>query len=156
MSAPAAVTTAGALPRRHAVRGHRIVGPAATVLMCTLAVKLIATGKEFVVAGVFGRSDALDAYLAALLVPALIINLVAESMSQALVPELVRVRVQRGIDAAAELVAVSLTRLCALLLAVCAAAALSAAWWVRCVGWNFPTAKLSLTLHLFYGLLPSV
>jgi putative peptidoglycan lipid II flippase len=133
-----------------------IAWPVVTVLACTLLVKLIATGKEFVVAGVFGRSDALDAFLAAMLVPSLIINLAAESMSQALVPELVRVRVQRGIAAAAELVSVSLTRLCAMLLAVCAAAGFSAELWIRCVGWSFPAAKLSLTLHLFCGLLPSV
>jgi putative peptidoglycan lipid II flippase len=126
------------------------------VLACTLFVKLIATGKEFVVAGVFGRSDALDAFLAAILVPGLLINLTAESMAQALVPELVRVRVQQGIEDARELLAVSLTRFCITLLAVCAAAGLTAAWWIRWVGWSFPAAKLALTLHLFYSLLPFV
>ena len=44
-----------------------MLGPAASVVTCILAVKLVATGKEFVVAGVFGRSDALDAFLAAIL-----------------------------------------------------------------------------------------
>lgn len=149
---------AGAQPIRHRglISFRRIAGPAGTVLACTLLVKLIATGKEFVVAGAFGRSDALDAFLAAFLVPGLLINLTAESMSQALVPELVRVRVQQGIEEARELLAVSLGRLCVMVIAVCAAAGFSAAWWIRCVGWGFPAAKLTLTLQLFYGLLPFV
>jgi putative peptidoglycan lipid II flippase len=134
----------------------RVARPAVTVLACTLLVKLIATGKEFVVAGAFGRSDALDAFLAAFLVPGLLINLTAESMSQALIPELARVRVQQGIEKARELLAASLARLCFMLVAVCTASGLLAPYWIRLVGWNFPLAKLAQTLQLFYGLVPFV
>jgi putative peptidoglycan lipid II flippase len=59
-------------------------------------VKIVATFKEIVVAGVYGRSDAMDAFLAAVLIPNLLVNLISESMNQALVPTLVRVREQEG------------------------------------------------------------
>ena len=61
-----------------------------------LLVKLAATGKEFVLAGIYGRSDAMDAFLAAFLIPNLLINLIAESMNQALIPTLIRVRIHEG------------------------------------------------------------
>jgi len=49
-------------------------------------VKLVAMLKEVSVAGVYGRSDAMDAFLMAALIPGLLINLISESMNQALVP----------------------------------------------------------------------
>jgi len=64
-----------------------------------ILVKIVATFKEFAVAGVYGRSDAMDAFLAAFLIPNLLINLISESMNQAMVPTLVRVREQEGTSA---------------------------------------------------------
>lgn len=156
MSSQTAPLTVSGLRENRAWTVTATARPALTVLACTLLVKLVATGKEFVVAGAFGRSDGLDAFLAAFLVPGLLINLVAESMSQALVPELIRVRMQHGIESARELLAVSFTRLCLMLLAVCVAAEVAAPLWIRLVGWSFPPEKRALTLQMAAALLPFV
>ena len=82
---------------------RRIWNAAAAVTTASLLVKLVATLKEFTVADIYGRSDAMDAFLAAALIPGLLINLISESMNQALVPTLVRVRQQQGRDSAQQL-----------------------------------------------------
>ena len=75
---------------------RRIFRAAASVTAAGILVKIVATFKEFTVAGVYGRSDAMDAFLAAFLIPNLLINLISESMNQALVPTLIRVREREG------------------------------------------------------------
>ncbi len=74
---------------------RRILSAAVTVTAAGVVVKLAAVLKEVTVAGIYGRSDSMDAYLAALLVPGLLVNLIAESMNQALTPTLIRVRKPR-------------------------------------------------------------
>ena len=82
---------------------RRIFRAAASVTAAGILVKIVATFKEFAVAGVYGRSDAMDAFLAAFLIPNLLINLISESMNQALVPTLIRVREQEGHERAQQL-----------------------------------------------------
>src|SRR5580700_5449875 len=96
---------------------RRILGAVASVFAAGAVVKIAAMGKEFVVAGVFGRSDAMDAFLAAFLIPNLLINLIAESMNQALVPTLIKVRMRDGWERAQELLSSSMLWLCGLLAA---------------------------------------
>jgi putative peptidoglycan lipid II flippase len=57
---------------------RRIFRAAVIVTFASLLVKVVATVKEFVVAGAFGRSDAMDAFLIAYLVPGLLVNLFSE------------------------------------------------------------------------------
>ena len=66
-------------------------------------------------ASVYGRSDAMDAFLAAALIPSLLVNLISESMNQALVPTLVRVREQEGRERAQQLLSSSMLWMCLLL-----------------------------------------
>src|SRR5580698_1708502 len=95
---------------------HRSVLHAAiSVGAAGIIVKLIATTKEIGVAAVYGRSDAMDAFLAAALIPSLLVNLISESMNQALVPTLVRVREQEGRDRAQQLLSNSMLSMCVLL-----------------------------------------
>lgn len=75
---------------------RRIFLAAGSVLAAGTVVKIAATLKEFVLAGIYGRSDAMDAFLAAFLIPNLLVNLIAESMNQALVPTLIRVKIREG------------------------------------------------------------
>ena len=77
---------------------RRILSAVSAVTCAAVIVKLVATAKEFAVAGIFGRSDAIEAFLAATLIPGLLINLISESMNQALVPTLIRVRSCEGRD----------------------------------------------------------
>lgn len=135
---------------------RRIFRAAATVTAAGVLVKLIALAKEFTVAGVYGRSDAMDAYLAAMLIPGLLINLISESMNQALVPTLVRVREQQGQQRAQQLLSSSMLWVVLLLILVSAAMALGARSFFPLIGSHFGAAKLDLAVRLFYALLPMV
>ena len=135
---------------------RRILRAAVSVTAAGILVKLVATFKEFAVAGVYGRSDAMDAFLAAFLIPNLLINLISESMNQALVPTLVRVREQEGREKAQELLSSAMFWVFLLLTAATAAMALAARGFFPLIASNFPAAKLDLSLRLFYALLPVV
>ncbi len=135
---------------------RRIFRAATAVTAAGIVVKLVATGKEFVVAGVYGRTDAMDAFLAALLIPGLLINLISESMNQALVPTLVRVRALEGHARAQQLLSNAMLWSCALLAGVSLAMALGARLFFPLIASHFPPAKLDLAIHIFYALLPVV
>ena len=135
---------------------RRIFRAAMLVSLAGVLVKVIATGKEFAVAAVFGRSDAMDAFLIAYLVPGLMINLFAESMNQALIPTLVRVREQLGIERAQQLLSSAMTGTWWLLIAGSVAMAASARLVFPIMAAHFSPHKVLLTERLFYGLLPVV
>ncbi len=133
-----------------------ILRAAISVGAVSVAVKLTGAFKEIAVAGVYGRSDAMDAFLAAALVPSLLVNLISESMNQALIPTLVRVREQEGHERAQQLVSSSLLWMCLLLIAASALMALAAPLFFPLIASHFPAVKLALSIRLFYGLLPIV
>jgi len=136
---------------------NRSIFRAATLVgAASIVVKIVATLKEVVVAGVYGRSDAMDAFLAAALIPSLLINLVSESMNQALVPTLIRVREQDGHDRAQQLLSSSLLWMCLLLAAASVAMALTARVFFPLIASQFPEEKLELSIRIFYALLPIV
>jgi putative peptidoglycan lipid II flippase len=135
---------------------RRIFRAAASVTAVGILVKIVATFKEIAVAGVYGRSDSMDAFLAAALIPSLLINLISESMNQALVPTLIRVREQEGHDRAQQLLSSSMLWMCLLLAAASAAMALTARGFFPLIASHFPPAKLELSIRLFYALLPAV
>jgi putative peptidoglycan lipid II flippase len=135
---------------------RRIFSAVSAVTLAALVVKLAATMKEFAVAGIFGRGDALEAFLIAALVPGLLVNLVSESMNQALIPTLVRVRTLVGRERAQQLLSNALVCTCVLLLLASMGMALTARFFFPLIGSHFAAAKLNLAIHLFYGLLPVV
>ncbi len=133
-----------------------ILRAAASVSATGIVVKVAASLKEITVAGVYGRSDAMDAFLAALLIPGLLVNLISESMNQALVPTLIRVREQEGRERARQLLSNSMIWVCILLIGASAAMALAAHSIFPLIASHFPPAKLALSIRLFYALLPIV
>jgi putative peptidoglycan lipid II flippase len=135
---------------------RRIFRAAASVTAAGILVKIVATLKEIAVAGAYGRSDAMDAFLAAALIPGLLINLISESMNQALVPTLIRVREREGHDRAQELLSSSMLWMCALLAAVSVVMALGARGFFPLIASHFAAAKLDLAVRIFYALLPVV
>jgi len=135
---------------------RRISRAVVSVIAVGIVVKLAATCKEVAVAGVYGRSDVMDAFLAAALLPGLLINLISESMNQALVPTLIRVRELEGHTRAQELLSSSMLSMCLLLGSVSAAMALAAPAIFPLIASHFPPAKMDLAIQLFYGLLPVV
>jgi putative peptidoglycan lipid II flippase len=135
---------------------RRILHAAAYVTAAGILVKIVAMFKEIAVAGVYGRSDAMDAFLAAALIPSLLINLISESMNQALVPTLIRVREHEGHERAQQLLSSSMLWLCVLLAAGSIAMALAARGFFPLIASHFPPAKLDLSINMFYALLPLV
>jgi putative peptidoglycan lipid II flippase len=135
---------------------RRIFRAAAIVTVAGVLVKLVATAKEFVLAGTFGRSDAMDAFLIAFLLPGLLVNLFSESMNQALIPTLVRVRELEGKAKAQELLSNAMMWLVLLLAGGSITMGLAARIFFPLVTPHFSAGKLLLTEELFYGLLPVV
>jgi putative peptidoglycan lipid II flippase len=135
---------------------RRIFRAAASVTAAGILVKIVATLKEIAVAGAYGRSDAMDAFLAAALIPNLLINLISESMNQALVPTLIRVREREGHDRAQELLSNSMLWMCVLLAAVSMAMELGARGFFPLIASHFAAAKMDLAVRIFYALLPVV
>ena len=135
---------------------RRILHATTAVAAASVVVKIAATLKEIAVAGAYGRSDAMDAFLAAFLIPNLLINLIAESMNQALVPTLIRVRINQGYARAQQLLSSSMLWLSALLVAVSVVMAMLARAFFPWIASGFPAAKLDLAVRLFYALLPVV
>ena len=135
---------------------RRIFRAAASVTLAGILVKLVATFKEITVAGAYGRSDSMDAYLAAMLIPALLINLISESMNQALVPTLIRVKELEGQQRAQELLSSSMLWMCVLLASATAIMALTARGFFPLIASHFSPAKLDLSVRMFYALLPVV
>jgi putative peptidoglycan lipid II flippase len=133
-----------------------ILRAALSVGAAGLIVKAAATCKEIAVAGVFGRSDAMDAFLAAALIPSLLVNLIAESMNQALVPTLIGVREHEGRGAAQQLLSSAMLWLGLLLAAASGAMALVAHGLFPLIASHFSPGKLALSIRLFYALLPIV
>ncbi len=134
----------------------QVLRAAFSVTAVGVVVKLVATGKEIAVAGVYGRSDAMDAFLAASLLPGLLVNLISESMNQALVPTLIRVREREGRERAQQLLSSSMLWMCVLLAAVSVLMALTARGFFPLIASHFAPAKLDLAVRLFYALLPVV
>ncbi len=147
-------TRVGWLPAGSANR--RILHAAAAVITAGIFVKIVATLKEFAVAGVYGRSDAMDAFLAAALIPGLLINLISESMNQALVPTLIRVRELEGRESAQRLLSSAMLWTCMLLTAAAAGMGLCARGFFPLIASHFSAEKQDLAIHLFYALLPVV
>jgi putative peptidoglycan lipid II flippase len=98
----------------------------------------------------------MDAFLAAALIPGLMVNLISESMNQALVPTLIRVREREGHECAQQLLSSSMLWMCVLLGAASALMAITARGFFPLIASQFPPAKLDLSIRIFYGLLPVV
>ncbi len=149
--------TAQVVAPTSATRIHRsILRAALSVGAVSIIVKFIATFKEIAVASVYGRADAMDAFLAAALLPSLLVNLISESMNQALVPTLIRVREQEGRERAQQLLSNSMLCMCLLLGAASLVMAVGAHLIFPLIASNFAPAKLALAIRIFYALLPVI
>lgn len=142
--------------RRPATTNHRIFRSAATVGAVTILVKIVATMKELAVANCFGRSDNLDSFLIAYVVPSFVVALLAGTFSVALIPTLIDVRERQGRQAEQRLFTNVIVISQLLLLGVCIAVTLAAPSLVRIVGSGFAPAKVVVTVHLLYLLMPLI
>lgn len=135
---------------------RKILRAALAVTFAGLLVKAIATGKEFFIAGIYGRSDAMDAFLVAALIPGLLVNLISESMNQALIPTFVRVQEQEGRERSQALLSAALLSSCVMLAVASIFMALTTHLYFPLIASRFPPQKMLLAEHLFYAMLPIV
>lgn len=142
--------------RRSSTTNHRIFRSAATVGAVTIVVKIVSMLKELAVANCFGRSDSLDSFLIAYVVPSFVVALLAGTFSVALIPTLIDVRERQGSVAAQRLFSNVIVISQLLLFGVCFVIMLAAPSLVRIVGSGFTEAKVAVTVRLLYLLLPLI
>lgn len=112
--------------------------------------------KDLAVANWFGRNDALDAFLIAMVLPVAITGLTTGSFNGAMVPIYIRVQEDEGHEAAQRLLANVQVLNLILLTLVLVLLALSSSYCLPMLGSGFSAAKLSLTRNLLYLLLPMI
>ncbi len=133
---------------------RRIFSGLLTIGVITALVRLATAGKDLVVAGQFGTSDVLDAFLIALVLPTFAVQVLAASFNPALVPTYISVRELEGENAAERLFSSASCAGIGLLVGVSLLLALAAPWLLAIVGSGFGREKLALTHVLFLLLLP--
>lgn len=133
----------------------KVFRAAVMVGLLTLVVKSAGTIKELIVARWFGRSDALDAFLIAFLLPSAMMAIAMGALQTALVPPFVATRAQD--KAAAQRLFSSVMLLAFLGLALLGILlGLLAPYYLPYLGSGFSAEKLELTRELLYVLLPLV
>jgi putative peptidoglycan lipid II flippase len=138
--------------RRSANR--RIFAAMVTVGGLTFIVKMAATAKELFVAHRFGTSDALDAYLIALVMPAFFGSVLAGSFNAAFIPAYVQIREHQGREAAQKLFAGTMFLCLLLLVSASVLLALIASPLLSLIASGFGAEKMALTRSLYFTLLP--
>ncbi len=134
----------------------RVLSAAAVVGIFALAAKLVAAGKEVVVARQFGLSDQVDAFGLALTLPGFALSLIGGSLNSALLPVYVDVRRREGDDAAKRLLSTVTFLATGLLVVVALALAALVPIFLFPVSNRFTPDKLRLTAELSYLLIPGV
>lgn len=133
---------------------RKIFRAALTIGLVSTVAKGGAVFKDLVIAHTFGRSDALDAFLIAFLLPAFVLSLVMGSLGSALIPVLVETRQKRGVEAEQKLLSSMMFLSLTGLISIAALLALFAPLYLRILGSSFPPGKLLLTRQVLYCLLP--
>ncbi|WP_310482247.1 lipid II flippase MurJ [Chamaesiphon sp. VAR_48_metabat_403] len=134
----------------------RIFGAAMVVAMGTTLVKLLAIGKELVVAYQFGTAKELDAYLIALTIPSFLLNIIAGSFNSALIPTYIKVREQEGIKAAQKLFSGATIWSIGLLTIATFIMLASAPLYLPRLIAGFSADKLALTYRLLWTIAPMI
>lgn len=136
---------------------NRKIFRAVTILSGFSGVVLAAsTARELVVANYFGRSDALDAYITAYVLPLFIVTLVSKSFDAAVIPTFVEVRESEGAEAAQRLFSGALVWSLTLLVAIALLLAAFAPYYLPLLASGFSASKLLLTRKLLYFMLPLI
>jgi putative peptidoglycan lipid II flippase len=134
----------------------QIFKAAATVGLATLLVRLVAFLKEQIVASRFGTTDAVDAFLVALMVPAFILTLVSSSFNAAFIPTYIQLKEKQGKAAAQSLLSnVVIYNLGILAIATVIVIA-TAPIYLPYLATGFDSEKLNLTYHLIWIIAPVI
>lgn len=133
---------------------RKIFASATIIAVLSLLVKLVAMGKDMLVASLFGTTDALDAFFIAFLLPQLFINIIAASFVSSLVPVLIRTVEKNGEHRAKALVEEAILLAVLMLVAVAFLLVLSMPLILPVIASGFSAEKIQLTRELYYLLIP--
>jgi putative peptidoglycan lipid II flippase len=144
--------------REHTNRSvnRKIFGAAVTIATLTAVTKVAVVVKELIVAWRFGTGDNLDAFLIASLIPALGINVIANSFSSALIPTYILVRESEGPEAAQKILSGITAWSLALLSLATMILILGAKLYLPWLASGFAAQKLQLTFDLICVMAPIV
>jgi putative peptidoglycan lipid II flippase len=131
----------------------KVFRAAVVIGLLTVVVKAGGTTKELVVARWFGRSDALDAFVIAFLLPSAMVGIVIGALQNALLPPFVATRAQDQ-EAAQRLFSSVLLLASVGLSGAAVLLGLLAPLYLPYLASGFSAAKLELTRELIYALLP--
>jgi putative peptidoglycan lipid II flippase len=138
----------------HDSTNRKIFRAALTIGLVGAVAKGGAILKDLVVAHVFGRSDALDAFLIAFLVPSFVLALVMSSLGSALIPVLVETRQKSGAEAEQKLLSSMMLLSMSFLILIATLLGFFAPFYLPVLGSSFTMSKLVLTRKILYCLLP--
>jgi putative peptidoglycan lipid II flippase len=135
---------------------RQILSAAIIVAICTVLVKVVAFSKESIVAWKFGTNDFVDAFLIASVIPNFIVNVIAGSLNDALIPTYIQVREQEGFKASEKLLSGAI--LCSLILLGITTLFIiaTAPFYIPWMTLGFSPEKLALTYKLFYMSTPVI
>jgi putative peptidoglycan lipid II flippase len=135
---------------------RQVLRAATTILILTSFAKLASVAKELLVARRFGTGATIEAFLVAILIPMLAINIVSNSLTIALIPTYITVRERDGKDAAQRLLSGitvwSLFLLGSVTLLIIAGSRLYLPW----IASGFNQKKLALTFQLLLFVSPLI
>jgi len=133
---------------------QKIFRAALIIGLLTLLARVGTIVKELAVARTFGRSDAMDAFLIAFLLPSFFVTLIMGAAGSALVPVFVATRENKGREAAesllSSLIIITVAALSMLALLMCS----FAPYYLPYMAHAFSPEKLRLTRELLYLLAP--
>jgi putative peptidoglycan lipid II flippase len=132
----------------------RVLFQMLTVGAATVLVKVAAAAKVVVTARAFGTSNGLDAYLIAFLLPVFVGDTLAGGLTSSLIPTFIEVQKVRGREAAERLYRSVMAAGLGLLMVAAALTGMIAPWLFRILGSSFDAQKLTLTVSLFWVMLP--
>lgn len=135
---------------------RKILGAAVTVGLMTVLVNFASISKQLIIAWKFGTGDDIDAFLIALLVPSLLVNVVGGSFNAAFIPTYIQVKQQEGDRAAQKLFSGVTAWSSLLLLGATIAVVIAAPYYLTLLGIGFTPEKLNLTFRLLCTLSPSI
>ena len=135
---------------------RRIFSGILVVTAMTFLVKCIAAGKELLIAGYFGTTPVVDAFLFAYLLPAFLINLLAGSFSSAVMPTYIHTRDNKGQKAADHLLSSIMILAALFLLVAMGVLVLLGPIFLSILGSGFSGQTLALSRSILYWLLPII
>jgi putative peptidoglycan lipid II flippase len=135
---------------------QQIFSAAIIVAGGTVVVKAVAVVKELIVAAQFGTADELDAFLIALIIPSVMINVIADCFNAALIPTYIKVREQEGKQSAQKLFASATIGSIGLLLATTLLLIFGSPFYLPYITGGFSPQKLDLTYHLLWTISPII